>query len=92
MNLPPDDPLAGFFTLSKPLPRIELRTGRGPVAAPSRDERLGDDPAAVHCPVVGDDDSDEEPFSAAANKNEYWREIRYGLASLKTDWFRTKKT
>ena len=47
-----------------------------------RDERVGDDPAAVRCPVEGEVDSDEEePFAngaagGAAGGNEYWREIR----------------
>ena len=49
-----------------------------------RDERVGDDPAAVRCPVEGAVDSDEEePFAnggaaggGAVGGNEYWREIR----------------
>ena len=49
-----------------------------------RDERVGDDPAATRCPVVGEADSDdeEEPFAnggagaAGGGGNEYWREIR----------------
>ena len=50
-----------------------------------RDERVGDDPAAVRCPVEGavDSDEEEEPFAnggaaggAIGGGNEYWREIR----------------
>ena len=52
-----------------------------------RDERVGDDPAAVRCPVEGAVDSDEEePFANGAaggadgGSNEYWREIRLDFA------------
>ena len=49
-----------------------------------RDERVGDDPAAVRCPMEGEDDSDEEePFAGAkGGGNEYWREIRSDLRSI----------
>ena len=78
---PDDDPLKDFFTSGR-LQKVTLKTGRRPEVAASsgrRDRRVGDDPAAVRCPVLAEDDSDEEEPFAGANGgagNEYWREIR----------------
>ena len=56
-----------------------------------RDERVGDDPAATRCPVVGEVDSDEEePFAngggGAAGGDEYWRENRGLVCSHTTNY------